>query len=114
MARHVVHKSESLFALMEAKTPGSKVNGPSRESAVKVQSRANTLRRLAHEALCRTPLTAHELAEFLGESTYAVSPRISELREEGLVIDSGMRRINDSGHKATVWKGVDPSVSSHQ
>lgn len=98
--------THTLLTLMEGKLPGSKAPGPSREAAVKVQGRANKLRQLVLDALIQKPMTAHELAEHLGESTYAVSPRISELREEGLVVDSGARRFNKSGMKATVWAGV--------
>lgn len=109
--KHYTVIGPSLFPLMDAprypQAPGAKVStGPSVEAAQKVTGRANRLRKLVHEALCRTPLTAHELADFLNEDDKATSPRISELRAEGLVVDSGMRRPNRSGHNATVWRGV--------
>lgn len=50
-------------------------------------------------------LTTHEVAEVLNESVPSVQPRISELKREGKLVDSGVRRRNAvSGHSAAVMK----------
>lgn len=48
-------------------------------------------------------LTADEAARALGVTPLAVRPRCTELREAGLISDSGKRRKNASGRNAAVW-----------
>ena len=52
------------------------------------------------------PKTNEELAEDLRVKYITVTPRISELVELKLVIDSGQRRPTSSGRPAIVWKAV--------
>ena len=53
------------------------------------------------------PATMHDLARRLGRSTYATAPRISELRDMGLVDDSGQRKVNTSSLRtAIVWQAM--------
>lgn len=47
--------------------------------------------------------TGDEVANPLGLDKYAVRPRLAELRQRGDIVDSGRRRINESGRKAIVW-----------
>jgi hypothetical protein len=48
-------------------------------------------------------LTADELAEALSCDRYSIQPRSTELRVKGLIVDSGLRRLNASGRRAIVW-----------
>lgn len=49
-------------------------------------------------------LTTNECAALLDIDKGTVQPRTSELRDSGKIMDSGLRRLNDSGKKAIVWK----------
>lgn len=48
-------------------------------------------------------LTPDEAAAQLELTPFTTRPRFSELREKGLIEDSGLRRANASGRKAIVW-----------
>lgn len=48
-------------------------------------------------------LTANELAAQLAMDRCSVQPRTSELRNKGLIRDSGQRRPNTTGKMAIVW-----------
>lgn len=48
-------------------------------------------------------LTSQELAVRTGVDFNSVQPRTSELRQLGLIRDSGLRRLNRNGKKAIVW-----------
>ena len=52
------------------------------------------------------PHTNEELSEDLHVKYITVTPRISELVELKLVIDSGQRRPTSSGRAAIVWKAI--------
>lgn len=47
--------------------------------------------------------TADEVATRLELTPFTARPRCTELRELGLIEDSGFRRENTSGRRATVW-----------
>jgi predicted HTH transcriptional regulator len=49
-------------------------------------------------------LTADECAGFLDIDKLSIRPRFTELKEQGLVVDTGERRKNKSGRKAIVWR----------
>ena len=84
-------------------TAGYKASGPSQEAAENTP--AETLRDEVMEALRRHgPMTSDEIANKIDRSILAVRPRCSELYRLGKVTDTGMRRKNESGHTATVWK----------
>lgn len=66
---------------------------------------AASLRAACHGVLESTHgLTADEVAGVLDESILSIRPRITELKELGIVEDSGVRRLNASGKRATVWR----------
>jgi len=48
-------------------------------------------------------LTTHELAAVVKIHRDSIQPRTSELRERGLIRDSGGRRQNATGKYAIVW-----------
>lgn len=49
-------------------------------------------------------LTADECAVFIDTDRLNVRPRTTELRSQGKIADSGLRRLNDSGKRAIVWR----------
>ncbi len=48
-------------------------------------------------------LTTNELVAAVRITRDAIQPRTSELRDRGLIRDSGARRRNETGIKAIVW-----------
>lgn len=51
-------------------------------------------------------LTADEVAIDLDLSVLTVRPRVSELHRDARIEDTGLRRRNQSGMTATVWRYV--------
>ena len=49
-------------------------------------------------------LTAEEMADFLNRAEISVKPRITELKNDGLICDSGKRKTGRWGTSLTVWK----------
>ena len=47
--------------------------------------------------------TADECATLLGLDRWSVQPRTSELRRKRLIVDSGLRRRNETRKNAIVW-----------
>jgi len=70
--------------------------------------KANYSRRLALDTLRNNSagLTDFELAELTGYQQTSIGKRRGELRDRGLVLDSGLRRSAPSGSKAIVWKAA--------
>lgn len=89
--------------------PGFKEQTTSRESAAKVAPDADNFRCLVLQAVRRQPSTTDEVAAALDLSVLTVRPRMSELRALGNVEPSGLRRKNESGHSAIVWRERVPS-----
>lgn len=96
--------SLQLDLLTYPNSPGAKVSGPSAEAAEAVKPTATTLRAACLAEMRISPGTADEIAAVLEASILAVRPRITELKEMGFVEDSGVRRLNASGKRATVWR----------
>ncbi len=80
-----------------AATETSREAAPSRNSAA-------ALREQCVQALAKSPGTADEIAHRMGVSFLSIRPRISELRAQGTVVPTDVRRPNDSGKSAVVWK----------
>lgn len=82
-------------------------SGPSREAAQGVTAgaarRIDTFAKICISLKHDGPATADELAERLKMDRLYVRPRVSELHTIGKVYDTGERRENVSGRKATVW-----------
>ncbi len=47
--------------------------------------------------------TTEEIAKLLRRPYRSVQPRVSELAKEGLIIDTGERRIGEYGKEIIVW-----------
>ena len=84
--------------------PGWKAQDTSRRAAKAIRSRAVTLRDRTLDALCKCAMTADEVAAYLDEAVLAIRPRLSELGKQGLITDTGARRLNSSGKSAIVWR----------
>jgi DNA-binding NarL/FixJ family response regulator len=82
--------------------------GPSNQAGDRIRPTTITLRDKVIAVLRRVPsgLTADEIAERCGVSILAIRPRVAELNKGGHIEDSGVRRFNSSGAKATVWRIV--------
>lgn len=85
--------------------PGHKGTDTSAAAAQAAKPTAAYLRTKVLGVLVAHPpgLTADEVAACLDEHILSVRPRVSELHARGLVHDSGLRRLNDSGRTAVVW-----------
>jgi len=74
--------------------------------------RARTKRAKSHDLRIRAlralrrfgPMTADECAETLGTTPFSLRPRFTELRVEGYIDATDVRRENASGRTAQVWK----------
>ena len=86
--------------------PGFKVSGPSEQAAKTITGKAAKLRRAVLEQIAQYPggITADEVAKDLNLSVLSVRPRVSELRRNGEIEQTGGRRKNESGMTATVWR----------
>lgn len=84
---------------------GYKAPGPSKEAAQGFGHAAETIRSMVLDVLdtATTPLSADEIAAHLDIDFMSVRPRVSELHLDGLVRDSGIRRLSRSGKSATGW-----------
>jgi hypothetical protein len=77
---------------------------PRREAERRIQPERARLQAAVLEAVQRFgPLTADEIAATVGETVLAIRPRVTELGNAGLLVDTGDRRTNVSGRPATVW-----------
>lgn len=73
---------------------------------------ANKINTTALEAMVFGALKAHgpqtinEVADVLRLSLVTVSPRFAPLRDKGLIRDTGVRRLGESGRGRIVWEIV--------
>lgn len=84
--------------------PGYRHRDTSREAALAIAPRVETLRDRVYRAILARPGTAEEIAARLRESPLAIRLRTTELARLLLIEDSGERRANTSGRKAIVWR----------
>lgn len=75
-----------------------------KQAASDMQETSGTLRSMCMSALLAGEWTADQIAELLERDILSIRPRISELREKGLIEDTGLRRPNASGKLAAVWR----------
>lgn len=86
--------------------PGFKVSGPSEQAAKAITSKAAKMRATVLAQIAQYPggATADEIAKDLDLSVLSVRPRVSELKRNGEIEQTGARRKNESGMTATVWR----------
>lgn len=90
--------------------PGSKVGGTSSAAARAIKPGAAQLRKLALADVIGAGIggtTTDETAQRLGRSILSIRPRFSELLANGLIKKTGLRRTNESGMSATVWRATE-------
>jgi hypothetical protein len=86
--------------------PGHRSVDTSIAAAEAIAQTLGRLQRMALEAIREAGpqgRTAEELAAVLKLDRTTVQPRTSELRRKGMIHDSGQRRQNASGKRATAW-----------
>ena len=86
--------------------PGHRGVDTSREAAEAIEMSVGHLQRIALRAIRSAGsrgLTTNELASVVRIDRDSIQPRTSELRERGLIRDSGARRRNANGKNAIVW-----------
>lgn len=94
-----------LFTYPQA--PGFQRTDTSRAAAEDIAICARTLRAKALLAIREAGfegLTTNELSAVLNISRDSIQPRTSELRAQGKIVDSGLRRQNANGKSAIVWR----------
>lgn len=84
-------------------TPGYQLSDTSIEAAESMRETYLVLQKKCLDLLQNQNLTPDETAKMLGVDKLAIRPRFSELKERGLIEDSGERRKNQSGRNAIVW-----------
>ncbi|WP_024516945.1 hypothetical protein [Bradyrhizobium sp. Tv2a-2] len=86
--------------------PGFKESETSREAAQAVALRASALRDRVYVYIVAHPgRSADTIAEALGESPWAIRPRVSELRKTGMIVNDGRGR-NPSGMSVHLWRAA--------
>jgi hypothetical protein len=86
--------------------PGHRGVDTSVDAACSMEISVKHLQRIALRAIRAAGsrgLTTHELAATVNIHRDSIQPRTSELRERGLIRDSGGRRQNVTGKYAIVW-----------
>ena len=85
--------------------PGFQNTDTSKNAASSMKDKAETLRIQSYKAIktSRSGLTADEVAFSIRKSILAIRPRITELKMQGAIIDSGIRRENSTGRNAAVF-----------
>jgi hypothetical protein len=85
--------------------PGFKVPGPSQNAADAITGTAAHIRAQVLAVVKASPagISADEIAKTLNRSILSVRPRVSELKRQGLIRETGERRRNGSGMTASVW-----------
>lgn len=93
------------------KRPGHRGQDTSMAAAEASSERLEALRARCYAVILKAGkkgLTTAEIEDKLGRrpEQRPFDPRISELRERGLIIDSGQRRLGRCGIEITVWIAV--------
>lgn len=83
--------------------PGFRFTDTSREAATKAKKPAIIDREVCLMLLAKARMTADEVAEVMNKSVLSIRPRITELKKQGLIVDTGERRKNRSGVRAAVF-----------
>ena len=84
--------------------PGFKAPGTSEEAAGNVKHKAKVLREKCLRMLREHgDYTAQEMADLLQEHLGDVAPRLSELKTEGIIFNSGVTRPNKRGNSSMVY-----------
>lgn len=94
--------------------PGHRGVDTSIAAADAITGVAGRLRSIVYRTICEAGpngITTDEIAKALGMPRYRVQPRTTELKHHQRIKDSGRRRYNVSGCRATVWIVADRQES---
>lgn len=78
-----------------------------------LQPTVSEKRKRVLDVIAKSPSALFDICSILGWPVNRVSGRVTELAEQGLIVDSGSRKINPaSGKKGIVWRIVvgDPQL----
>ena len=75
------------------------------DAATSIESTAKQHKAVVYAALVRIgPLSSEQIAKVTGLEHAQTWRRVSDLKNDGAIIDSGERRTNKSGRLAAVWR----------
>lgn len=104
-----------LFGGVYPDAPGYRATDTSEAAAEAMKPKASVLRQMVLDALSVRPMTTLEIAHHIRQRYETIQPRTSELREVGLIEDSGLRGISrDPRKRAIIWRLKQPADSSDQ
>jgi hypothetical protein len=84
--------------------PGFKEYETAKAAAEAIAPNTPRLRAACLRVIARQPATPDEVAQQLGLSILSIRPRITELSKLKQIEDTGLRRPNNSGRMAKVWR----------
>ena len=90
----------------DGRPPRQRHSDTSHEAADSVEVRLGRLQRQVLDYLARGGATDEEIQDRLNMAPNTERPRRRELQLNGLVRDSGERRLTRSGRKAVVWEAM--------
>lgn len=94
-----------LFGEVYPASPGFRHTDTSQAAAEAMKPKASVLRRMVLDALESGPMTTLQIAHHIRQRYEGVQPRTSELKDMGLIEDSGQRGISrDPRKKAIIWR----------
>ena len=94
-----------LFGEVYPASPGYRATDTSQAAAEAMKPKVSVLRRMVLGALENRPMTTMEIAHHIRQRYETIQPRTSELKDMGLIKDSGNRGISrDPRKKAIVWQ----------
>jgi predicted ArsR family transcriptional regulator len=81
-------------------------------AALQAEHRAPNLREdvLHYLRMIERPASTNDIAEALGRPYPSIQPRLSELREQGKVRDSGQRGLTEYGRPCILWQAIKRSA----
>lgn len=85
--------------------PGHRGVSTSRAAAEAISARASELEQKVIDALIdKGAMTFWEIASVTGLPFDTAQPCVSRLRARGLVVDSGVRKLNPKGRNVIAWR----------
>lgn len=94
-----------IFGGVYPEAPGYRDTDTSQAAAEAIKPKVSVLRGMVLDALAVRPMTTMEIAHHCKQRYEGIQPRSSELKEMGLIEDSGERGISrDPRRSAIVWR----------
>jgi hypothetical protein len=104
--RTLEHACRTLVALGPRRAPVGRLHPQTSLEAAEWMSRraGDVVGRVFKVIYLSDGLTADQVQQRLSGSHQSISPRVTDLRNKGWIVDSGRRRRTRSGRKAIVWE----------